>query len=97
MVNMTEISQLSQGEAISQIHQTAVMPNLLILYIAFSLILLLVGIVMINPKKSGYGKFLTIYFITITTVGICILLPLILLPNLTTDIMDFLSKLFTFN
>jgi len=93
MINLEQISQLSQSEALLEIHKTIVIPNLLILYISFALIFLIAGLAMINTRRSGYGKFLKIYFTSLAISFVTILLPLILLPNLVNDFISLFTGL----
>ena len=93
MINLEQLSQLSQSEALLEIHKSLIIPNLLILYVSFALIFLITGLAMINTRRSGYGKFLKIYFTTLAVSFVVILLPLILLPNMVNDFIGFFTGL----
>lgn len=96
VLNETIMQLGSQSEILIEIHNSIVIPQLLILYIFASLIFLFVGLALIDTEKSGYDKFLKIFFITQLIVISFVLLPLIFLPTIIQDLLASISAFIGF-
>ncbi|MFW5794166.1 MAG: hypothetical protein ACOCV1_01665 [Bacillota bacterium] len=81
MLNETIIESGNMGEILIEAHQSIAIPEVLTIYIAMSLIFLIAGLIMIDTKKSGYSKFLQIYFISQAFIIILFLIPILFLPT----------------
>ncbi len=92
VLNETIMQLGSSAEVLLEVHRAIVVPELLILYIFSSLIILIVGLVLIDTAVSSYSKFLKIFFVSQILIIGFILIPLIFLP---TTVHNILSKLGT--
>lgn len=91
MVNPLNITQFTSYEQIVlAAHSFSAVPALLILYIVSALIVLLVGLLLIDHTRSGYGKFILIWIIAEILIGI-VLTWFILSPNTIQTIKNFFN------
>jgi len=88
MLNIT--STTNPEEILYIAHKATAVPSLIILYISGALIFLLIGLLLIDRKRSGYSKFLWIYFISILLIGIIVLF-LAFSPNTIQKIVELFS------
>jgi uncharacterized membrane protein YozB (DUF420 family) len=95
MLNETILNTGNMGEVLLEAHRSIAVPELLALYIGFSLIFLIVGLILIDTRKSGYKKFLQIYFISQSLVITFILLPLLFLPVQFNSLIIKLTEMFS--
>lgn len=91
MINIT--NTMSSIQILEAAHQYTAVPSLIILFISFSILFLLSGLILIDHTKSGYGKFFLIWACG-NIFGLIILLFLIYSPNVTQIIKDFFLNLF---
>lgn len=68
-------SSLTPEQIILEAHQQIAIPSLILAWIGFMIILLVVGLFLINPRKGSnpYGKFMWIWVITSAISGMFIL------------------------
>ena len=71
MIDITP--SLSQEQILSLAHKATAIPSLVIFYILFSLVFLGTGLLLIDSKKSGYGKFLLIWGVSVFAGGLIVL------------------------
>lgn len=90
MINLTQ--SMSQKEILEVAHSATAIPAIWILFSAFALIFLIVGLVLIDRKKSGYGKFFLIWIISVIFGGITATF-LTLSPNSVQNIVNLFTKL----
>ena len=73
MVNVSAIANQTIETAADVMHEATAIPSLLIGYIGFSLIVLVTGLLMIDGRRSGYGKFMLIWIISSILAGLVVL------------------------
>ena len=87
---MVNITTEFTPELIAEAHQITALPSLVMGYIATAIIFIFVGWIMIDPRKSGYGKFFTIAIISLLLIVI-VFLFLAFSPNLVQTIKEFVT------
>lgn len=93
-MNITNISNLSTEQIIENLHYSICAPALIMLFISFSVIFLIMGLILINKDKSGYSKFILIW-VTSNLFGSLFLLFLIYSPFAIQNIKEFFISIFS--
>lgn len=89
MVELTNISLMTQEQFINQCHSSVAIPALIILFASFIIFFLIFGLALV---KNSRGKILLILFLTVLCSGI-VLLFLYLNPILTQNFINWLKSL----
>jgi uncharacterized membrane protein len=91
MINIT--SQMTQAEILNSVHNAYVIPTLIMLFSFIYIVFLLVGLIMIDSKKSGYGKFMLIWIISLL-FGVVALIFFCTSPETTLSIINWLKGIY---
>ena len=79
-------------EVVKQVHKALNVPSLITLYIATGLLILFTWLILIDSQKSGYIKFMLIWFIGMVVSGV-VLIIFIYSP---VSILNFFAKIKSF-
>jgi len=91
MLNITQ--QMSPQEILLEAHKATAIPAMIFMFISLSVIFLIIGMLLIDSKKSGYGKFLWIWFSS-NVLGIIVLIALSYAPFAIQNAKNFLVNIF---